>query len=72
MGFTLFWKDLWIGELLLEVRFRRLFELADNKLVTIAKMHCFGWGVNGEAWKWRKRLFALEEELVREACNFII
>jgi len=27
-----------------------------------------GWGVNGEAWKWRRRLFAWEEEKVGELC----
>jgi hypothetical protein len=25
-----------------------------------------GWGVDGEAWRWRRRLFAWEEELVGE------
>ncbi|GAU11374.1 hypothetical protein TSUD_343650 [Trifolium subterraneum] len=25
-----------------------------------------GWGIGGEAWKWRRRLFAWEEELVLE------
>ncbi|GAU19616.1 hypothetical protein TSUD_383110 [Trifolium subterraneum] len=27
-------------------------------------MFAAGWGVGGEAWKWRRRLFAWEEELV--------
>ena len=29
-------------------------------------MFSMGWGVNGEAWKWQRRLFTWEEELVRE------
>jgi len=35
-------STLWVGELPLELRFRRLFDLADNKLVFVAKMHFFG------------------------------
>jgi len=51
-------STLWVGELPLELRFRRLFDLADNKLVFVAEMHFLGWGVDGEAWKWRRRLFS--------------
>jgi len=25
-----------------------------------------GWGIKGEAWRWRRRLFMWEEELVRK------
>jgi len=32
---------------------------------------CVGWGVNGEAWKWRRRLLAREEELVRECVDHL-
>jgi hypothetical protein len=46
--------------------FGRLFELAKNKLVTVSGMFVLGWGVGGEAWKWRRRLLAWEEELVVE------
>ena len=58
-------SSLWVGELLLELRFGRLFDLADN-IVSVAEMHFLVWGVNGEAWKWRRRLFLWEEEFVRE------
>jgi len=34
--------------------------------INVADMYLLGWGVNREAWKWRMRLFAWEEELVRE------
>jgi hypothetical protein len=30
-------------------------------------MQSLGWGDSGEAWKWRIRLFAWEEELLRES-----
>jgi len=43
-----------------------LYELADNKLDTVAELFARGWGVNGEAWKWRRRLFEWEDELVGE------
>jgi len=62
---------LWICELPFELRFRRLFDLADNKLVFVTEMHFLGWGVNGEAWKWRRRLFAWEEELARECAALL-
>lgn len=45
-----------------------LFELAENKL-DVAYMHFMGWEVNGNAWKWRRRLFEREEELVRECVD---
>jgi hypothetical protein len=32
-------------------------------------MHFMGWEVNGNAWKWRRRLFEREEELVRECVD---
>jgi len=31
-------------------------------------MFQLGWEVNGDAWKWRQRLFAWEEEQVGELC----
>jgi len=43
--------------------FARLYELADHKLEMVAHMHARGWGLNGEAWKWRKRLYVWEELL---------
>jgi hypothetical protein len=61
---TLFWKDWWVGEDRLCVSFRRLFKLAENKLMTIAHMFILGWGKSGEVWKWRRRLFAWEEEML--------
>jgi len=50
---TLFWVDKWLGEVPLQVRFRRLFDLSENKWLTVAQMFELGWGEGGEAWKWR-------------------
>jgi hypothetical protein len=51
---TLFWKDPWKEGVPFFVRFRRLYELAENKMVSVSEMfnlECGGW-----------RLFAWEEE----------
>jgi len=54
----LFWKDHWVESVPFTTRINRLYELAENKLVSIADMYNLGWGVDGEAWKWSCRLFA--------------
>ncbi|GAU44846.1 hypothetical protein TSUD_400470 [Trifolium subterraneum] len=61
---TLFWLDPWLEECRLQRSFCRLYDLAENKSVSVADMFEVGWGIGGEAWKWRLRLFAWEEELV--------
>ncbi|XP_024634727.1 uncharacterized protein [Medicago truncatula] len=52
-------------------RFRRLFDLSVHQDLTVGAMHALGWGENGEAWRWRRRLFAWEEELVVEIRNLL-
>jgi hypothetical protein len=39
---TLFLCDSWLGGASLEVRFRRLFELDENKLAIVVDMHFMG------------------------------
>jgi len=53
---TLFWDDKWVDEVPLQVRFSRLFDLSENKLLTVAQMFELGWHEGGEAWKWRRNL----------------
>jgi len=36
------------------------------KEIFVFDMHHLGWGEKGEAWRWRRRLFAWEEEVVGE------
>lgn len=48
------------------------FELSDDKLITVTDMYALGCDVNGEVWKWRRRLFAREEELVRECVDLLL
>lgn len=68
---TLFWHDRWLGEVPLCKRFTRLFDLASNKLSTVAEMHTLGWEEGGVAWRWRRRLWVWEEEMLAECRNFI-
>ncbi|GAU16594.1 hypothetical protein TSUD_233460 [Trifolium subterraneum] len=42
---------------------------AENKEATVADMIVAGSGVGGEAWQWRRRLYAWEEELVGECVD---
>jgi len=48
---TLFWVDKWVGDAPLSVRFRRLYDLCEDKLCTVAEMFAKGWEAGGEAWK---------------------
>lgn len=63
---VLFWTDIWLGELSLRDRFSRLYELSLFKGESVATMKALGWDEAGEAWKWKRRLFAWEEESVAE------
>ena len=63
---TLFWSDVWVGGIAFRDRFNRLFELSLLKEESIFGMHSLGWGSEGRAWRWRRRLFVWEEELVGE------
>ncbi|KAK2367069.1 hypothetical protein QL285_065630 [Trifolium repens] len=63
---TLFWTDPWVGGTPLCERFGRLFDLAATKSRTVAEMYDAGWEAGGEAWVWRRHLWAWEEELLGE------
>ncbi|GAU10944.1 hypothetical protein TSUD_112380 [Trifolium subterraneum] len=72
---TSFWVDSWLEVGPLARAFSRLYDLADNKNISVADMCANGWALNGNGRKWRRRLFAWEEELV--ACvgvlaNFVL
>jgi len=51
---TIFWIDPLLDGRPLMVRFNILYVLYDNKLVLVEDMFTMGWGMNGEAWKWRR------------------
>ena len=48
------------------VGFMRLFDLVENKSISVADMCGLGWEERGVAWQWRCRLWAWEEELLEE------
>jgi len=53
------------------VKFSHLFDLAMDKECKVADMWRRGWAVDGRAWEWRRRLFAWEEECLRE-CSVLL
>ncbi|GAU28790.1 hypothetical protein TSUD_357760 [Trifolium subterraneum] len=61
---SLFWLDPWLEDSPFSRSFSRLYDLVVDKNILVADMFEAGWGVGGEAWKWRRRLFAWEEDLV--------
>jgi len=46
---TLFWLNRWVDDVPLRVRYRRLFDLSKNKLLTKTQMYDLGWDEGGEA-----------------------
>jgi len=68
---TLFWYDRWVGDVPLRSRFARLFDLSTNKLSMVADMFSFGWEEGGEAWSWRRRLWAWEDDMLEE-CRLLL
>ncbi|AES89497.1 hypothetical protein MTR_4g076130 [Medicago truncatula] len=69
---TLLWLDRWVSDVPFCEKFRRLYDLSDNKLANVAQMFQWGWDVGGEAWKWRRRLWVWEEELLKECRLFLL
>jgi len=49
----------------LRLKFPHLLYLALEKDCSVGVMEGRGWGIDGGAWEWRRRLFAWEEEYVR-------
>ncbi|KAK2426689.1 hypothetical protein QL285_025332 [Trifolium repens] len=68
---TLFRIDPWLGGDPLCERFRRLFDLAENKSCTVAEMFSAGWEVGGKASVWRRQLWVWEEEMLGE-CQYLL
>ncbi|KEH41231.1 hypothetical protein MTR_1g046940 [Medicago truncatula] len=64
--FLSFGGRLWLGSVSLCERFPRLFDLSENKSITVADLFSLGVERGGEAWKWRRRLWAWEEEELEE------
>jgi len=63
---TLFWYDRWIGGVPLCERYSRLFDLSENKTIIVVNLFSVSSDHWGDVWRWRRRLWAWEEEMVAE------
>jgi hypothetical protein len=59
----LFWKDEWLEGGSLKSRYGRIFDLCLDKDVSVVDMRRLWWGFGGSGWRWRRHLFAWEEEV---------
>ena len=53
------------------VQYRRIFDLAVNKSITVVEMCNLGWEDDGAAWQCCRRLWAWEEDLLGE-CRILL
>jgi len=51
-----FWRDVWCGGVSFRDRFRRLYDLPDNKTITVRNICLSGWEEGGEVWRWCRSL----------------
>ena len=68
---TLFWHNIWVGEIPLRIKFPRLYDLAVNKECSVEEMGRLGWEDGGREWGWRRRLL-VGEESVREFSDYSV
>jgi hypothetical protein len=61
---TSFWKDVWLGDSHLGVKFPRLFSLSVNKEVSVGELLEVEEGRRGWRWAWRRSLFQWEIDKV--------
>jgi len=69
---TLFWYDRWLGEGPLCERYRRLFELTENKTMSVADLFSVESERWGDLWRWRRRLWQWEEEMLAECRTLLL
>jgi hypothetical protein len=63
---TNFWKDVWLGEQSLEIKFPRLFGISLNKDIMVGQAGRWVEGVWRWKFEWRRHLFVWENELLLE------
>jgi hypothetical protein len=63
---TYFWHDRWLGGVPFCVRFRGLFQFSVNKSCSMANMFSLGWEDGDAAFRWTRRLWAWEEDMLVE------
>jgi hypothetical protein len=63
---TRFWKDRWVGDAPLCERFPRLYSISLQKDAFISDIRVSDGGGDRWGWRWRRNLFAWENDLLRE------
>ncbi|GKU93781.1 hypothetical protein SLEP1_g7347 [Rubroshorea leprosula] len=63
---TLFWHEVWAGDMPLKEKFNRLFSLSREKDVCVADMGEWKKGEWTWNWKWRRRLFTWETDMLQD------
>jgi len=63
-------RTVFFGRIYGQVMFPSMLGLGDSytRELTVAEMCQLGWGEGGDAWKWKWRLRACEEDLLGECC----
>jgi len=68
---TFFWTDNWVGGVPLRMQFSHLYDLPVYRECSVEEMATLGWEEGENAWGWRRRLLAWEEESVRECSTLL-
>jgi len=67
-----FWRDIWCGGVSFRDRFQHLYDLAVDKTITVRNMFLYGWEKGGEAWRWWRRLWMWEEEMLDKCRSLLL
>ncbi|CAJ2670377.1 unnamed protein product [Trifolium pratense] len=68
---TSFWLDPWVDGVTLHHHFGRLFDVAVDKVISVADMIGEEGGVKFEKWNWWQELFRWEEKVL-EVCKALV
>ena len=67
-----FWFDRWLREVPFCVRLRWLFDLTENKFMTVANLFSVDSEQWGDLWRWRRNLWQWEEEMLMERRTLLL
>ncbi|GKV49842.1 hypothetical protein SLEP1_g56569 [Rubroshorea leprosula] len=66
---TLFWHNIWVGEIPFKEKYNRLFRISLDQEAVIVDMGSWNQGKWEWEWRWRRNLFVWENELLQELIN---
>ncbi|GLT52165.1 hypothetical protein SLA2020_255190 [Shorea laevis] len=66
---TLFWHNIWVGEIPFKEKYNRLFRISLDQEAVIADMGSWNQRKWEWEWRWRRNLFVWENELLQELIN---